>query len=119
MAAALNRAANPDPLVRRLEADELALEQLARDHYSDGRISRREYFSAKEAIDRRISETVAALADNTPPTHRDLRELWDRAEIDARRRILAELIDKVEVLPGTPGRKAFDSKRLKVSWRNI
>jgi DNA invertase Pin-like site-specific DNA recombinase len=104
--------------VTRLERD---LEDLAAD-FGAGSISRREWLAARKPLDERLARArrtldatngTAALA----PFHgTDVRETWDKLDVDRQRAVLSALIDRVVVRPATkPG--TFTPDRVDVVWR--
>jgi DNA invertase Pin-like site-specific DNA recombinase len=123
MAEAITDAKTPDPtgITRQIEQAEASLEQLSIDHYSDARISRREYLAARDALEARLGELRAQLVPEAPTVPRasksNLRQLWDDADVDTRRQIIGEVIERVVVGPGQRGRHTIDPDRLAITWR--
>ncbi|HVM20937.1 MAG TPA: recombinase family protein [Egibacteraceae bacterium] len=110
-----------------LHADERALEQLASDHYVDRLISRREFLTARDALERRIAAARRRLSvtprttavEGLPSTVEELRRWWDATTDTARRRaVLAAVLERVVITPrrdGVPRR--FDAGRAQLVWR--
>ncbi len=107
-----------------LHVDEEALEQLARDHYVEHRISRAEYLAARDGLHARVEAARARLS--RPGGAPMLREIGDRAEVraawtagdlDWRRQLIATLVDRVKIGPASPGASRFDPERVEVVWR--
>ncbi len=99
---------------------ERELEQLARD-YGEKHITRREWFAAREPLERRrdmARRAVAATANSTvleSMRGADVHKTWDGLVLDRRRAILAALIDRIIINPAS--RAAFDPARVDMVWR--
>jgi len=112
-------------ITRQLISDEESLEQLARDHYVDRAISRREFLAAREALQRRIERNRAAIKvpasraalAGLPRTLDELHGAWLALDIDRQRAILEAVVEEIVVKPGKPGRRYFDPARIEVHWR--
>ncbi|MEX2623370.1 MAG: recombinase family protein [Acidimicrobiia bacterium] len=120
MAEALASAPDVDrsAVARQIEEDEGRLEALARDHYAEGIISKREYLAARESIEARLAGSRRQIVTATPatlPAGEDVRKLWASADVSTRRAIIALVVESVVIGPGTPGRKAFDPTRVTVN----
>ncbi len=124
---ALDRSTDVDTesITRQLVSDEESLEQLARDHYVDRRISRREFLAARDALEQRIDQNRQALRVPTsraelaglPTTLDELREIWLGLGVDQQRTILEAVVERIVINPGVPGRRRFDSSRMVIDWR--
>ena len=114
-----------EPVVRQLAADEASLEELARDHYVERVISRREFLAARDLLEERISKGRTALQQTTnvhfltglPRSHEGLEAVWGGLDIGRQRAILKAVVEHVIVHPGTPGRRIFDPSRIEIRWR--
>lgn len=111
-----------DGIARQITQAEEALDQLSVDHYSEKRISRREYMAARNALDAKIAELRRQLPAHPPPVALtgdsvNVRALWSDADTDTRRQIIAEVVDKIVVGPGVVGRRTVDPARLEITWR--
>jgi hypothetical protein len=105
---------------------EATLEQLARDHYADARISRAQFLAASDAVQARIDaardelrEPVVHLMPADVPAA-GLAAAWaERTEdVEWRRRVVAALVDRVDVAPLAPGRqRRWDPDRITVTWQ--
>ena len=111
-------------IVSEIEAGEQALDQLARDYYSDNLLSRREFLAAREAVEARLADLRAKLpavhrsVDIDLPGDRDqLAEVWSELSFEDRREILHLVIDKAIVHPGTRGTNTVDPDRVEIKWR--
>lgn len=112
-------------ITRQLISDEESLEQLARDHYVERAISRREFLTARDALQRRIEENMASLKvpaskaalAGLPRTLDELNGTWISLDIDRQRAILQAVVEEIVVKPGRPGRRYFDPARIEVRWR--
>lgn len=116
---------NDEDLLDSLREDELALEQLARDHYADKLISRSEFIAARAAIEGRMEQTKRELAGNghsrlmldLPNGTDAVRKVWDETGLDWRRSLLGAVIEKVIVNPAIRGRNRFDPDRIELQLR--
>jgi site-specific DNA recombinase len=112
-------------VVRELAADEASLEELARDHYVERAISRREFLASRSLLEERIAMNRIALQrtanvhslSGLPRTREELEEVWKNLDVERQRAILTAVVDEVVVNPGTPGRRSFDPSRLEIRWR--
>ncbi len=112
-------------VTRQLIADEESLEQLARDHYVERAISRREFLAAREMLEERIARNRATLGATAtglaliglPRTLGELQELWRSLDIERQRAIMEAVIEEITVNPGAPGRRIFDTNRIEIRWR--
>jgi len=114
-----------EALLAAIEADEGAMEQLARDHYVDRKIGRAEFMAAREGLQDRLSDARSKMAQ----LHRqdaaaewrgrsdELAAAWVDLSIEAQRAILDAEIESITIGPGTPGWGFFDPNRVKVNWR--
>jgi DNA invertase Pin-like site-specific DNA recombinase len=108
-----------------LRADEAALEQLARDHYTDRLIGRAEFLAARDVLQRRIEDARRKLArvNGTGKVGElagfgaKLREAWDGQPLDWQRQVVGTVVDKVTITPGRRGPNRFDPARVTVEWR--
>ncbi len=108
-----------------MRADEESLEQLAQDHYVDRLISRREFLSAREALERRLESGQRAFGRlegrfvlATVPVGRSaLETAWTDADISWRRALIRAVLDSVVVNPAVQGRNFFDPSRVELVWR--
>jgi hypothetical protein len=108
-----------------LRADEAALDQLARDHYSDRLIGRSEYLAARDVLQVRI-ESARRKVGRVNGSGKlgelaglgvELRAAWEGQPLDWQRRVIATIVDKVAISPGRVGLNRFDSSRVTVEWR--
>jgi site-specific DNA recombinase len=107
--------------VEQLRRDEEALEQLARDHYVDAIIGRREYLAAREALEGRITQGRRRIASETATRTLDgltgsARALWPTLSFDRRRAVLQSVLEDVTVRPGRRGFNRFDPLRVAPTW---
>lgn len=108
-----------------LHADEEALQQLARDYYSDRVIGRSEYLAVRDELEGRIEATRRQVAKvngmgklgELAGFGAKLRAAWDGQTPEWRREIVATVIDRVQVSPGRRGPNRFDPSRVSIEWR--
>ena len=108
-----------------LRADEAALEQLARDYYTDRLIGRAEYLAARDTLEQRIEAARRKVArvngsgkvGELAGLGAKLREAWDGESPEWRRQIVEAIVDKVNVAPGRRGPNRFDPTRVVIGWR--
>lgn len=124
MAETLSDMDSPDAegIVRQLEQAEANLDDLARIYFTEKHISEREYLSARDAIEAKISQLRDQLVPETPTARVRadsvaLRALWDQADTTTRRDIIGEVIEEIVVEPGVRGRRTVDPDRLSITWR--
>jgi len=104
----------------RLRADELALEELARDYYAEHRIGRAEYLAARDLLEARIaaarkrqtrrngSGLLAGLAGSGELARR----AWEAGDLEWRRALIGAIVERIDVCAAVRGRNAFDPMRL-------
>ena len=103
---------------------EQRLDDLA-EMFAAGEVSRREWTTAREALDARLSTLRATETDEvrrhaTVADARALRTLgteWDDLTIQRQRSVLELLIDRIELSPAVPGRNTFDASRVDIAWK--
>jgi DNA invertase Pin-like site-specific DNA recombinase len=107
-----------------IREDELALEQLARDHYVDKLIGRSEFLAARDELHARVEAARARLAAPAGAALlRDIeraetiRSAWASGDLDWRRQFVAAVAEGVVIGPGVPGATRFDPERVEVTWR--
>ncbi|HYN65235.1 MAG TPA: recombinase family protein [Candidatus Limnocylindrales bacterium] len=108
-----------------LRADEDALEQLARDHYTDRIIGRSEYLAARDGLVERIEAARRKVArvngsgrlGELAGFGEELRAAWDGESLDWQRQVVQTIVDKANVTPGRRGPNRFDPSRVTVDWR--
>jgi DNA invertase Pin-like site-specific DNA recombinase len=85
----------------KLDADRVALERLAVDHYAHATISEAEYAAAREVLADRIAASETTLAKRTTSGQlrgvTDLRAEWARRDLDWRRQLVRLLVRSVRV----------------------
>jgi DNA invertase Pin-like site-specific DNA recombinase len=105
-----------------LEADEAALRHLATDYYVDRAITREEYFAAREPVEARLTATRERIARQAGATSAAEalgtdRTEWHGLPLDARRGLLAELIESIAVSPASRRGAPFEAERASIRWR--
>jgi DNA invertase Pin-like site-specific DNA recombinase len=117
-------AAPSDTVVGALQRDRQRLDELAAD-YADGRITRREWLTARDVIAARVDTSASALRDtarshtlrrlNRPASQ--LAKAWTDLPIAQQRAALTAVIDRIVVHPAGRRARAFDPRRLEILWR--
>lgn len=112
-------------LLATIREDEAALEQLARDHYTERRISRAEFFAARDALEARIrtnrervrrNASAGVLADAVSAGDK-IRARWVEASLDWRRAVIGALVDSVVIDPAVRGRNVFAPELVHPVWK--
>ena len=107
-----------------LAADQHRLEELA-GLYAQGAITAREWITARDPIQARITDTARQLAAATGTTALDglagrgaaLRRRWDSLTLDRQHAIVRAVLDYAVIAPGTPGAHTLDINRVQPRWR--
>jgi DNA invertase Pin-like site-specific DNA recombinase len=107
-----------------LAADQHRLEELA-GLYAEAAITAREWITARDPIQARISDTGRRLAAATGTSavdglagHGDaLRGRWDTLTLDRQHAIIRAVLDHAVITPGTPGARSLDINRVQPHWR--
>ena len=94
--------------------------------FASGRMSVASFEAADRKLDERVRRLRAVVATveedrllvDLPTSPADVRERWDQAPLELRRRIVAATLDHVCLRPGVRGRNYFDPERVEfVGWR--
>jgi DNA invertase Pin-like site-specific DNA recombinase len=103
-----------DPLGERAEAEGRMSELAAA--YAAGEIDRREWQAARGILAARLAAlpTVARPSLRLPP---DVAAAWPALDLDTRRAIVGEVIERVTIGGAVRGRNQFDPERIAVTWR--
>ena len=97
------------------------LDELAVD-YADGRISRREWMTARDRLAARAAELSKELkVDLATPVlaslaGQDLASWWEGATVEERREVVLAVVSSVAVAPPRRGGPGFDSGRVELEW---
>jgi DNA invertase Pin-like site-specific DNA recombinase len=124
---ALRAAASPSDggdAERRADNALLRLDELAAT-YAEGKISMREWMTARETLERALTRARGEIASRagvgpagTYAGRGDaLRQAWDGLDVDRRQTIVASVVDQVTVSPGRRGLNRFDPGRFAIAWR--
>lgn len=100
-----------------VNAAELALTNLARDHYVLKVIARNEYMAARvplAAEAERLRQVLRAAAGPKVLAVDEVREAWAFLTLAERREAMRPYVDRVVLLPAVRGRKTYDPARVKV-----
>ena len=118
-----------DALRRQLEADQAALDELARDRYVTRSISPEEFRAARDPLVERISDAQASLdapaagwsrlGEPVEPAPWELAPGTDPDPDDFAywQRWIGQAVEAVKVGPAVKGRNFFDPSRVSISWR--
>jgi hypothetical protein len=91
--------------------------------FANGEISRGEWVTVRNTIERRLTETrraIAAASRHQPVPLKAkglLREAWPKLSISERRAVVEAVVDKITVNPATTVGCRFDPGRVTVVWR--
>lgn len=123
---ALTAAAAPadDTAQRRADNTLLRLDELAA-AYADGKITMREWLTAREplegALERARRDLAAATGAGAAGVYAGrsgvLRDAWDGFDADRQQTVAASVVDRVNVGPGRRGYNRFDPGRFEIVWR--
>jgi len=103
--------------------DEAALEELTRDRYVERTLTAAMFAAARVPLERRLSEArakLAALALTAAvelPAGGILRLRWPELDLEQKRAILGQIIDRITIAPTTRAHNRFDPQRVSVRWR--
>lgn len=106
-----------------LAEDQAALEELTRDRYVDRTLTAAMFAAARGPLEQRIVDNRAKLAAVTVasnvqlPTGRVLRDRWPDLDLEQRRAVLGQILDRIEVAPTTRANNKFDPGRVSVRWQ--
>lgn len=107
-----------------ITAVEAKLEELAHDWAAD-RISRKEWLTARKALEQRLDAAQRQFVQTDRPVVLDeiegdsgrLRDAWSELSLERRRAVLDAVIDRVVVAPAVKGRNRFDPSRVEITYR--
>lgn len=114
-----------DAAMAQLNEDEAALAQLSDDYYVDKRISRGEFFRARESLAQRIEKTKQniqragsdAVLSGLDTGADAVRRAWTERDLEWRRSLLRQVIARIEIARATKrGRNMFDHNRVRIVW---
>ncbi len=97
----------------------------AADMFAEGEIGRDEWVRVRDRIEAKLDAASAALAEVTVaasmPATAELLAGWDDIDLDARHRLIAQVIESVNIEPvgrgGGPGGGRFDPDRVSLVWK--
>lgn len=120
-----NAAEDAGPILRAIQEDERALEELAHDRYVSRLIGAAEFVSAHGELVARLEANRATFARMTPTEagfdamtlHRNVRVEWETQTVEWRHRLARWLIDDITVGPSPRGRVPFHPESIAVRWR--
>jgi DNA invertase Pin-like site-specific DNA recombinase len=112
-------------LIDVIRLDEDTLQELSRDYYVDKRVSRAEYFAARDPIEARLEGNRHLLAQsNGHGLLNDIvgadelvRTQWDEKGLDWRRAVVGTLIDQIVIEPAVKGDTRFHPELVKITWK--
>lgn len=112
-------------LLASIRDDEEALETLSRDYYADKRISRAEFFAARDAITARLEANRQRLGRRNGHASlteaviagAELRRQWPERPLQWKRAVIGALIDHVVLESARKGLNTFDPALVRPIWR--
>ncbi|HET7489159.1 MAG TPA: recombinase family protein [Acidimicrobiales bacterium] len=110
-------------LERAIADDEAALEELTRDRYVDRTITAAMFAAARAPLERRLADARARLGALTVtsavalPAGRVLRQRWPDLDLEHRRAVLEQVIERIYIAPTTRDNNRFDPSRVDVRWK--
>jgi site-specific DNA recombinase len=103
-----------DPLGERAEAEARLAELTGA--YAAGEITRPEWQTARGILAERLAAVAPSTVKATVRLPANVADAWPGLDLEARRRILAAVVDRVTVNPAQ-GPRRFDPDRIVISWR--
>ena len=115
------RAAAGDELAR-IQADQAALAQLADDYYVSQLVGRDEYVALRRTLEGRVRDRRRRLTSRAgtrlvAEAAADPTTTWSRADLTARRQLLSELVEAIEISPASRKGAPFEPNRVTIHWR--
>lgn len=110
-------------LERAIAEDEAALEELTRDRYVERTLTPSMFAAARNPLERRLAEARAALAAVTLtstvelPAGGILRQQWPELDLEQRRAVLGQIVDRIIIAPTTRADNRFNPARVDVTWK--
>ncbi len=107
-----------------VEQIEARMAELA-EMFAAGEIGRREWSTARDALDRRMADATAAAATSVRADAAsslvakatDLRAAWEGWSLDQRRAVIAATLNKVVIAPTERANNKFDPSRIRIEWK--
>lgn len=115
--------AGGDDVGERLAAIDARLAELG-EMWAAGEIDRAGWRAARTALEAdraAVARTVSAdgrraVLASLPSELAELRAAWAAMPVDARRQVLGEVIERIDLAPAVRGRNTFDPSRVHVTW---
>lgn len=93
--------------------------------FAAGEIGRAEWTTARTALDRRLADAKATVAEDARldgaaflvAGETDLRGAWERWTLDQRRAVIATVIDRIVIAPTSQKNNRFDLDRITIKWK--
>ena len=115
-------------LYEELIDDTNALNELAHDYYVNREITKSQFVNSKGVLEDRIEITKRAVAGmesdrftttvlTTVVASDNVRDAWENATLDWRRRLIDALIERIVVLPQATSK--FDPRTIQITWRAL
>lgn len=117
-----------EDLITSYQTAKLRLDQMVKD-YAEGFLNRDEFAVAKRVAEDNLQRARDELsryhrreARALLPARENIREVWENAGLDLRHSIIRLLVNKITVMPGSPGSMMwrqwrFDASLIVVDWR--
>ena len=96
------------------------------DYLADGALTRGEYLRQKKRLQARRDELDGQIAEVRARGRRrrlrgatleELRQEWEQLDLEDKRAVLADHVDRVVVKRVGPGRRPFDPNSIQIIWR--
>jgi site-specific DNA recombinase len=124
LAGRVSERADASGLADALAEDQKQLDDLAA-MLGKGEMSAREWRTAREQVDKRMTDRKRQLAAATqtdallglPGQAQQLRDRWDGLTLTRQAAIVRALVDHIVIQPGTPGARSLDLNRVRPVWR--
>jgi site-specific DNA recombinase len=112
-------------LLEAIRSDEDQMRELATDFYGWKRISRAEFFSARDMLAGRIDSNRQKLSrqnghgilNQLVNAGEQVRDMWSSKGLDWQRSVVGALIDHIVVNPAPRGERVFRPERVEIVWR--
>lgn len=108
-------------LLDAIDADEQSLVDLSRARYVERSLTEAEFRAARDELVERIETAkrrYLTRSTSSPYEKKEVRSLWQEADLSWRRSVFGSVIEKVTVRKATRLGRFFDPARIEVAWRS-